>query len=135
MSSYKNETKHPETGKWEIADWIDDHFGSHKYGVVFPSKPDVFYNPEEIDLKTRKSKPRKEYIMIVPNKGKTIEIVLHKDKILEILKKYVATSGYEFLGLEYKERHQDNIDCLDEHQLLVPQEGVRFSAKEFPNVY
>lgn len=62
MSSYTRETKHPKTGKWERADWIDDMFGSHHYGVVFPSdrkkQPlrilrEIAYSPRTTDLKTR----------------------------------------------------------------------------------
>jgi len=35
MSTFIAKTKHPETGKWEWAEWIDNHFGHHKYGVRF----------------------------------------------------------------------------------------------------
>lgn len=37
MRSFKQLTKHPETGEWEEATWIDDLFADGKYGVVFPS--------------------------------------------------------------------------------------------------
>lgn len=46
MSSFIRRTKHPVTGKFEEAAWIDDYFGSHKYGVNFPSEPQNYYNPE-----------------------------------------------------------------------------------------
>lgn len=36
MSNYYQMTKHPETGKYENAFWIDDKFGNHRYGVKFP---------------------------------------------------------------------------------------------------
>lgn len=55
MSSYKKETKNPKTGEWELADWVDDYFGPHKYGVSFPSEPYTYYNPEFVDLETRVS--------------------------------------------------------------------------------
>jgi hypothetical protein len=35
MSSYLKKTKHPQTGAWETAAWLDDHFGHHRYGVKF----------------------------------------------------------------------------------------------------
>lgn len=35
MSSYIKTTKHPQTGKWQQAIWVDDYFGPHHYGVVF----------------------------------------------------------------------------------------------------
>lgn len=36
MSSYYRQTKHPKTGIWYEAHWLDDYFGSHNYGVKFP---------------------------------------------------------------------------------------------------
>jgi len=44
MSNYSQKAKHPETGKWEIADYLDDYYGKHQYGVKF-SDGQVF--PEE----------------------------------------------------------------------------------------
>ncbi len=35
MSSYEQITKHPVTGAWQKALWLDDYFGSHNYGVIF----------------------------------------------------------------------------------------------------
>ena len=37
MSSYRRQTKNPKTGNWEEAFWVDDYFGRHQYGVLFPS--------------------------------------------------------------------------------------------------
>ncbi len=36
MSTYQRFTKHPVTGRWENATWIDDYFARHHYGVEFP---------------------------------------------------------------------------------------------------
>jgi len=52
MSSYSKITKHPITGKWEMAQWLDDYFGKHHYGVRFPSE-DKVYNPDEVNLETK----------------------------------------------------------------------------------
>lgn len=61
MSSYKLKTKHPETGKWEEALWLDNFFGRRKYGVVFPSDKlpgntteDIAFDPRKVDLETKK---------------------------------------------------------------------------------
>ena len=35
MSSYFRKTKNPKTGEFEDAIWADDHYGKHKYGVMF----------------------------------------------------------------------------------------------------
>lgn len=37
MSSYIKPTVHPETNQIEQAEWLDDYFGNHNYGVRFPS--------------------------------------------------------------------------------------------------
>lgn len=42
MSSYTKITRHPQTGAWEKAFWIDDYFGSHVYGVRFKSDNKVY---------------------------------------------------------------------------------------------
>lgn len=35
MSSYSKPTRHPNTGKWEDAEWLDDYFAPNIYGVRF----------------------------------------------------------------------------------------------------
>lgn len=59
MSSYQRQTIHPLTGQAERAEWLDDYFGSHSYGVLFPSDNKVFkadefkwYNDQQTDLLT-----------------------------------------------------------------------------------
>jgi hypothetical protein len=49
MSNYQAKTKHPITGEWEVADWHDDYFGKHIYGVKFPNDPKT-YNIDEYDM-------------------------------------------------------------------------------------
>lgn len=68
MSTYFQETKHPETGKWERATWHDDFFGKHLYGVQFPSDGKVF-DLREQDLETRET----------TDDGKVIENTQRKD--------------------------------------------------------
>lgn len=36
MSNFIAKTKHPKTGKWEMAEWLDDYYGHHRYAVRFP---------------------------------------------------------------------------------------------------
>lgn len=46
---------HPRTGKWEEAEWIDDYFGRHRYGIRFPSdgpKGEV-YDERDYEFETR----------------------------------------------------------------------------------
>ncbi len=47
MSNYAALTKHPETGEWVNATWVDDHFGRHRYGVFFPDGK--VFREEQID--------------------------------------------------------------------------------------
>lgn len=42
MSSYKKITRHPNTGIYEEAFYIDDYFGPHIYGVRFDSDNKVY---------------------------------------------------------------------------------------------
>lgn len=47
MSSYQQVTKHPDTGVMEMADWLDDYFGRHRYGVRFADGK--VFRAEQID--------------------------------------------------------------------------------------
>lgn len=42
MSSYAKITKHPTTGEYALARWIDDYFAPHYYGVKFPNDDKVY---------------------------------------------------------------------------------------------
>ena len=35
MSNFRAMTLHPETGHYKLADWFDDYFDKHQYGVCF----------------------------------------------------------------------------------------------------
>ena len=54
MSTFFKLTKHPKTKEWQVATWMDDYHGKHRYGVRFPSG-EVF-DPEKIKLKTKEHK-------------------------------------------------------------------------------
>lgn len=51
MSSYKQQTLNPSTGKWEDAEWLDDYFSNHHYGVRFADGTIV--DPWKVKLETR----------------------------------------------------------------------------------
>lgn len=42
MSTFAKPTRHPQKGTWELAQWIDDYFGPHIYGVRFESDKKVY---------------------------------------------------------------------------------------------
>jgi hypothetical protein len=46
MSNYSAPTRHPVTGAIEMADWLDDHDGKHRYGVRFPSDGKIYGSRE-----------------------------------------------------------------------------------------
>ena len=48
MSNFRTIAIHPLTGKEEIADFLDNYFGHHKYGVRFAGE-DKVYKEEEIE--------------------------------------------------------------------------------------
>lgn len=52
MSNFTRRTKHPYTGVWEDANWLDDYFGKHEYGIQFPSDLKV-YRERELNVKQR----------------------------------------------------------------------------------
>ncbi len=51
MSTYTKSTKHPDTGEWENAVWMDDYFGNHNYGVKFTDGS--VFDPRYTELETR----------------------------------------------------------------------------------
>ena len=51
MSNYLKQTRHPITLEWEDAEWIDNYYGGHRYGVRF--KDDQVFNPEIYKMETR----------------------------------------------------------------------------------
>ena len=46
-------TRHPETGKEELAEWLDDYFGRRQYGVRFPDGK--VFSLAEIDPQTEEN--------------------------------------------------------------------------------
>lgn len=46
MSNFIKSTRRPDTGAYELAEWIDDYFGRHLYGVRF--KDGKVFKEEEI---------------------------------------------------------------------------------------
>lgn len=53
MSNYSSPTRHPVTGAIEMADWLDDHDGKHRYGVRFPSDGKIYGGKECVEVKPR----------------------------------------------------------------------------------
>ncbi len=59
MSNYYQEAKHPITGVVENAEWIDDYFGRHRYGVRF-SDGTVYSEDQIRTLKENQTLPPQE---------------------------------------------------------------------------
>ena len=65
MSHYKALTLHPITKEWKTADWLDDYFSHHHYGVRFEGETEVFdpdvtkieKKTKEVDYLTPHAKP------------------------------------------------------------------------------
>ena len=51
MSNYSAPTRHPVTGVIEMADWLDDHDGKHRYGVRFPSDGKIYGGKECVEVR------------------------------------------------------------------------------------
>lgn len=72
MSNYVRSSRHPLTGEWDDnAQWIDDAFGKHEYGVKF-SDGEIF-NPREHEIETREVLIASVDIGSTPE-GKEIEV-------------------------------------------------------------
>ena len=80
MSNYTAMTKHPKTGEFKRATWIDDKFGSHNYGVQFEGETEV-YDCRKIKLETREltdqeeTEFRERYAALTPNGPASPELV------------------------------------------------------------
>ena len=49
MSNYSRAAYHPPTNTVRTAYWMDDYFGKHRYGVMFPNEERV-YKPSEVEI-------------------------------------------------------------------------------------
>ena len=63
MSNFALITKHPKTGKWEKAEWIDNCFGNHIYGVQF--NDGLLFNIETDKMETMTDEEHQS--MIIPS--------------------------------------------------------------------
>ncbi len=83
MSNYKAISKNPRTAEWEEADWLDDYFGRHHYGVRFPNG--VVYDAEKENIETAKieaTEPKMEKPPMPPTGSLDLyekAVQLHKD--------------------------------------------------------
>jgi len=50
MSNYQALARHPFTGKIEMADWLDDSFGHHIYGVRFPGDATIYRHTSDTEV-------------------------------------------------------------------------------------
>ena len=69
MSNFMWVTKHPKTGKEEMAEWLDNYYGSHEYGVRFPSDGEVFREEDIERMTLRNNYPKKIYLQIEDGEG------------------------------------------------------------------
>ena len=50
MSNYHALSRHPITGEIRVADWLDDSFGHHIYGVRFPGDETIYRRTDCIEV-------------------------------------------------------------------------------------
>jgi hypothetical protein len=43
MSNFLRRTRHPKTGQFETAEWLDNYYANRVYGVRFPDSPTVYH--------------------------------------------------------------------------------------------
>lgn len=99
MSTYWRMTKRPDTGKWEKATWMDDHFGRHRYGVLFPSDKRVF-KADDYEWQTRQDKTYTQEeveaeVLAAVERGARLERERAEQKIRE----KAIEASYEAMGV------------------------------------
>jgi len=50
MSNYSAPTRHPFTGDIKMADWLDDSFGHHVYGVRFHGEQEIYLGTDCVEI-------------------------------------------------------------------------------------
>jgi hypothetical protein len=50
MSNYSAPTRHPFTNEIKMADWLDDSFGRHVYGVRFHGEELIYHNKDCVEM-------------------------------------------------------------------------------------
>jgi hypothetical protein len=53
MSNYSAPTHHPVTGEIKMADWLDDSFGHHVYGVRFHGEEKIYHTKDCVEIGER----------------------------------------------------------------------------------
>ena len=88
MSNYSAPTKHPITGEIKMADWLDDSFGHHVYGVrfhgeekIYPSKGCAEISPDEMLEETERMRDALRRIAHAPH-GKVYCADGHEEAVL-----------------------------------------------------
>lgn len=86
MSSYTTATVNPDTHEIEQAEWLDDYFGQHNYGVRFPStgvvyRADEYEWHDDINMQAMRSIKHNGGVITRENTivGKRIETHEHAD--------------------------------------------------------
>lgn len=104
MSNYKEMAIHPKTGEPEMADWLDDYYGRHRYGVWFPSDGEVYPEaecrvaarlPTKLLSKELRS-ARNKKIVDAYNRGDKVSAILaefgvSKDTLKRAMREFSAT--------------------------------------------
>lgn len=79
MSNFFSLAKNPDTGKKEYAQFIDNYFGEHEYGVYFPSTK-ITYRDDLVEIIPTESyveKMETKY-KIADSEGNVIYAVIHE---------------------------------------------------------
>jgi hypothetical protein len=120
MSTFPRVTKHPITGKYEKAMWIDDYFGQHIYGVQFQSD-DKVWPTELVDNNEPKNFWVEDVKVAFLDYLKNTGCKAFHDPEVEL------TKFLNFIQYAYKERWADDPiggrgatldDCEDSHDFI-----------------
>ena len=121
MSNFAQITKHPNTGKWENAEWIDNCFGNHIYGVQF--NDGLLFNTETDKMETMTEEEYQSMIIhLAPQQDTTNGIKI--DTISNCCNASVKTiTGTNILG-EIYECNLCNRSCSLKEDILFRTWGT-----------
>ena len=94
MSNYHALARHPITGEIRVADWLDDSFGHHIYGVRFPGDKAIYRRMHCIEVSLHEAGVEIERLrgIIAHNDAALAEVCAENERLWAALRE-IAGNG------------------------------------------